>query len=543
MPISIIKTALKSRIARTAILRKIGGLRNLDLNLSFGETGSAGADTGLLGRLSRLLSTSWDDIKPFIKRTALAIAKGLNITFQTVAGWVVNDATRIWTFDWNQTDEQLRQLNEAENTALYAVWGNVVGTGLGWVTSVVLGYGVVQAIPVIGTAALAKFIATKIAEEGVEETFASVAAALTLTSEVQARKQLRNTYIYSRRGVKRVAAVTGELLQSVRDGERPSGNDILERLAEDPTVTPPSWSFARGFDNLIDSLPGNWGIFAEEAADSFADALTDATFLIAQELDTFVASQRLTEESQNPERGIVLYPDRENENERYILTGRQSDVQSQANIVLSNHRTISNRDIGLLTGQTLDDYVRDKELTLRLRFQLFNRKRPPYGNTANDSLTRVTITVPDVKRSAISWQKLRFALGGSNGYLWGRFKARGRIDSKRYVTVYGGSESEAVRRLKAVMQLSNADIQTINVTEELLEGDRLTNPRLQKDTTQVYPGYVSIINRDRTLAIDQGRASTDGRWADRQNRFDLWRDTEPRGFDQQVAELFRYSDG
>lgn len=262
---------------------------------------------------------------------------------------------------------------------------------------------------------------------------------------------------------------------------------------------------------------------------------------MAGELDAAVTAAKAATPD-DPERGVVLYPDRDNPNEKIVLAGNQTELIPQVQGILDNRRAIANRDIGQIVGMPVDDYVREKDLSLRLKFELFDRQSPPYSNTRANPLTRVSITVPDVKRSALDWDKLKRALGGSNGYLWGRFKARGRIGEKRYVTVFGSTESEAVRRLKAVMELSNASIQTINVTEELREGNRITNPRLQKESKPVYPGFVTIINRGRTIALDQGRASVDGQWNDKRNRFELWRTTAPPDFSERVQELFRFAD-
>jgi hypothetical protein len=106
--------------------------------------------------------------------------------------------------------------------------------------------------------------------------------------------------------------------------------------------------------------------------------------------------------------------------------------------------------------------------------------------------------------------------------------------------VYGATPGEAEERLRAIMTLSNSDIQTVTVTEELRADARLSNPRLQKETTRVYPGHVTIINRQRSIAADQGRVSVAGAFLDKTARFDLWRDTPPINFNEDVAELFRY---
>lgn len=540
MGLSLIKSELASSVIRRQIEDASGGVRTIDTSTAFTD-GSANP----LERFQDFVSSLVGDRNASIlfKVGGWLVKKAANLislSFTSAWGWLTQATIQLWNFDWNSTDAELRQQNEGNRLALYSIWGSAFGSAAGWTASIAFGYGVALYMPVIGSKLLASIVAKAVAEEALEEVSQQLRGALLTTGQVLAQNSIRSGYIFGRKFIRTAQIAFGQTF---------FGDETAEDIARGQSYSTswggdqaPVWSFSEHVGNQVKRLPPNWRAFVDAALDESADAFIEGGYIIARTLDDYLAERQL-EDAANPERGVAVYPDRENPNEATVLTGSQEELIPQIQNVVTTHRTIESRDVGQLVGQALDDYVRDKELTLRLRFQLFNRKRPPYGNTGNDSLTRVTITVPDVRRSAIEWNKLRQALGGGNGYLWGRFKARGRIDAKRYVTVYGGTESEAVQRLRAIMQLSNASIQTINVTEELKEGDRLINPRLQKDTTQVYPGYVTIINRNRTIAIDQGRVSPDGRWVDKRGRFDLWRDTEPPLFDQRVQELLRYSGG
>lgn len=518
MGITISASNLASRAIRQRVTQSSNGVRVLETANRF-LSRSEQSDGGFLSNLVKfgVRATGW------IVRSVLGLGA---FTFTSIWGWLVNAGQRLVNFDWNASDAELAQLVNARYTAVASSWGSFVGSGLGWLAGVGLGYGVSLICPVIGGAVLARYVAGRVVTEAIPEVTAALLSALQQTLGAMAQQASISLYVNSRKFIKRNSSRFSPGLKEVID-EWGSDNG--------PRVT-----IAESFEKRVERLPILSQVFVEEAVDEFFDSFIEAGYIVAGELDAAMAAAK-AEESKNPQRGLVLYPDRENDREKIVIAGNQKELIPQVQGVLANERALFNRDVGQLVGQAVDDYVRDKELTLRLRFQLFNRQSPPYGSTRNDDLTRVTITIPDVKRSALNWNRLRLALGGENGYLWGRFKARGRIDGKRYVTVYGGTPDEAEKRLRSVMELSNARIQTINTTEEKKDGDRITNPALQKQTTRVYPGYVTILNRERVIAVDQGRASVDGRWRDRSSRFNLWRTSPPLDFDEQVRELLRFS--
>jgi hypothetical protein len=204
---------------------------------------------------------------------------------------------------------------------------------------------------------------------------------------------------------------------------------------------------------------------------------------------------------------------------------------------------VEDRDLGQVIGQSLDEYIRARPLDgLRLQFNLYSLKTPPYARRGTERLVRVVVTIPDVKRAVLDWERLRQVCGGPNGYLWGRFLAKARLDNGGSLKVYGGTPDEAEDRLRAFLALSTAEIKTLSVTEEKKEAERLRNPKLYKDITRVYPGHLSIINRQRTLYLDRGSPSNNGNFIDKRARFDLWRSTKPPDFDQNVTELLRRLD-
>jgi hypothetical protein len=297
-------------------------------------------------------------------------------------------------------------------------------------------------------------------------------------------------------------------------------------------------------EEKIEQIPGFfWQEFTEELIEEAIDACIEAGYVVTSSVESYWASQRTGRQILSDAKIVEIQPDRANDAEKIVLAGPEDVLRGQIPAVLATHQMISDRDLGQLIGQPLDDWVRPRPIEgLRLKFQLFSFKSPPYSRRGDDRLVEVTITLSDVDRTKLDWERLRFVAGGSNGYLWGRFRARASLTNGRKLIIYGATEKEAVERVQSMLTLTDLEIKTLSVTEEVKEYERLRNPKMFKEITRVYPGYLSIINRERTLAIDRGKGSLQGNYVDKRARFDLWRATEPPDFEEKIRELLRRLD-
>ena len=285
-----------------------------------------------------------------------------------------------------------------------------------------------------------------------------------------------------------------------------------------------------------------WRQFTEEAVEGFLEGCFEIGYVVALSMDQYYVDRK---NLQNQDVKVVqITPDRTVNEERLIIAGNESDVKSAITNTVAQHQLLGNRDVGQLVGMEASEYARTRQLSLRLKLELRSVPNPPYASTRNRFVRRVTITVPYVNRARLDWNVIKVALGGPNGYLWGRFKARAIVEGssgKENMFVYGSTAQTAQNRLEALMQLSEATFEAINVTEETRTGVRVSNPRLYKEVTQIYPAYMTIINRERQLALDRGQLSYDGTYQDREARFELWRDNPPDDFEATVQELLRFS--
>jgi hypothetical protein len=482
------------------------------------------------GKASAVLNFA-NRYRGFLVGFGLAILPSLTWTLSSLWDLFTQSLLELYYFDWNQPDEQLDQQAQQQWNAYGSILGGTVGNALGYFVC-----GIVPATSMFAfNRDLATYVLREVSQEAAEEITANLANALRLATRNLVRQSFGWLYKGARRWLK---DPNNPVLEIIFPGR---ANEIREQWG---TTNAPPWTFAEQIEQRVEKIPSAfWRNFTEELIDEALDACIEAGYVVANAAETYYARQRLAEAfTREPARVVELTPDRANDRETIILAGPESAVRGHLTGTLAHYQLIEHRDVGQIIGMPQDDYVRDRPLTLRLKFQLYRFSNPPFRRRNGEGFNPVTITVPDVKRSALNWQTLRLAVGGANGYLWGRWKAKGRIEGRRYVTVYGATESEAEQRLTAVMALSEATLQTINITEELKAGERLTNPKLQKDPIRIYPGHVTIINRQRVIAIDQGRGSVDGNYADRHARFDLWRETPPPDFSERVAELLRFSD-
>lgn len=228
--------------------------------------------------------------------------------------------------------------------------------------------------------------------------------------------------------------------------------------------------------------------------------------------------------------------------ERIILKGRSKTLEPIITEILALHQMFRNRDIGEFTGYPLDEYVRARPQSFKLKVLFYSIEAPHWKAPNNGKLVRATYHVPFIQRTKIDWETIKQACGGNNGYLWGRFLCTCNVidddGSMRQMQVYGSSEAEAEQRLKALLTLSSGKIATLSITEEKKEGRRATDKLLYKDSTRVYPAYFTIVNMEKIIT-ESNVATIGGNYVWAKARIPLWTSTKPPDCDEQIREAIR----
>lgn len=465
-----------------------------------------------------------------------AISAGLSaiphLIWSVTAIWdlFVQGVLFVYYFDWNIPDTAIDSRAESQWRNFAGLLGGTVGNTLGWLACGVLPATQIMAI----NESMGAYVLKEVGEEAFEEFIFNAGFVIRQTLITLAQQGFYNTYKNLRKWLK--------------DPENPLLDRLLPGRAAEIRANwgeadGQSFTFAGAVEERIEQIPSEfWRNFTEEMVQEAFDACIEAGYVVANSIDGWLAQERLGRRMNEERLRVVeVQPDRSNEREKIIIAGPEADAKAAITEAIAHYQLIDNRDVGQIVGTSVDDYVRNTPLSLRIKFQLFNVPSPPYGRPGPNNVRRVAITIPDVKRSALDWDRLRFAVGGSNGYLWGPYRAVGRIEGGQYVRVWGASEAEAEDRLKALMALSESELQTINVVKQIRDLERIVNDRLYHRPERIYPGYITVINRQRVLAADRGRIAVDGNYLDRSERFDLWRQTKPIDFEEKIVEILRFS--
>lgn len=175
-------------------------------------------------------------------------------------------------------------------------------------------------------------------------------------------------------------------------------------------------------------------------------------------------------------------------------------IKAVVSQVISIKKLIDDRDVGDIVAVSVEDAVRASPLTIRLTVIFFSLHSPPYKAIPGKRFVKATYNIPDADPKKLNWQTIKTACGGEAGYQWGHFRASGQLSNGRQMQVYGSSAVIAETRLQALASLSTAKLLTVTIAEEKKEGIRVTDPKLYKESTMVYPAYFSIINSKKIIA-------------------------------------------
>ncbi len=190
--------------------------------------------------------------------------------------------------------------------------------------------------------------------------------------------------------------------------------------------------------------------------------------------------------------------------EEIILSGTEESLKPIIALLIGIHQLIENRDVGDIVAMPLQERVLAEPQTIKLTIFFNPSKEPPFRRKKGEHQLTPYCNIPDVNKTKLTWNNIKAAAGGTNGYYWGRFLATAKMSNRRQMQVYGGSEKDAEERLLALAELSKAKILTLSVTEEKKTGRRATNKLLYKETTRIYPTYFAVINNEK-IAVEAER--------------------------------------
>lgn len=495
MGIVVAASNLASRTIRQSVTGNSGGIRKLSTLNRFLSNAEQDDSGGIIGFFQKVFK--------FGVKGAGWIATNLlklgSLTFTSAWGWLVNSGQRLVNFDWNASDAELKQLVSGGYLAAASVWGAFVGSSLGWVAGIGLGYGVSMLMPVIGGAVLAKYVASKVAEEALPEISQALLAALSQTLRAMANQASISLYINSRKFLKRRRSLLPEGLREIVD-EWGSDNG--------PRVT-----IAESFEERLETLPLAGQIFAEEAVDEFFDSFIEAGYIVAGELDSAVEAAK-NAKGDDPERGILLYPDRDNPNDKIVLVGNQKDLIPHVQGVLANRRALQNKDVGEIAAVPMHEVVTPATSRYTLTIHYSEFEKPPFTRLGKRGKT-AKLKVSDSELS-ISFNQLKVAF---KPYTWGGIRATTQLDNGRQLAVYAISEAECNDVIQSLLSFTSAE-PTRTVYTDVNSGVAANQ---RKEPTRLYAVKATMATRSRN--------QISGRFDVTTQTMMLWREN-PLGIDR-----------
>jgi len=229
--------------------------------------------------------------------------------------------------------------------------------------------------------------------------------------------------------------------------------------------------------------------------------------------------------------------------ERIILKGRAETLKPIITQIMAIHQLIENRDIGEYCGYPIDEMVRGKPQTFKIKLLYYSVKFPPWRETTTKGFIRASYNIPFVDKTKIDWERIKEAAGGANGYMWGRWRATANIEDNGQISqmqIHGSTENEAEQRLRALLALSEGKIVSLSTTEEKKEGQRTTDKKLYKETTRVYPAFFTIVHSEKIITESkQATATLSGNYRKTKFRIPLWTTTKPSNADALIREAIR----
>ena len=449
----------------------------------------------------------------FLWRAATALFSGLSFSFTSLWGLLVNTAQYVYNFDFGQTDASLDDQAKSDWLLATGQAGGLIGQTLGWfVGGFIPGALVFKFNEAAGLAVL-----RDVGEEALDE----LSASLWALTESLARTAVRVAFRQAFKGVRRWLRRPGNRFYN-----------LLPASLRAAWEAGRSWRIADVIQKRIESISNPLAQnFVEELVEEFGESVIEAGYVVASGLDRYIAEQR---QKESIERVIEVTPNREYPDEKFILAGPEDELRSTLPLALAHYEVLDQRDVGVVSAlDTAQLFVQALPLQLYCRIEW----RTDRGNAG----PRPSYQISSVKRSKIGdYAFIRAIAGGQNGYLWGRWKATATMSDGHILTCYGGSAAAAEERLTSLAELSEADIQTLNVLEERQSARRQTIQGMRKPSELVFPHRIIIVNRQYFETPRPGsKPSKRGYFVPTQAKLSIRGATKPATWDEEIADLLR----
>jgi hypothetical protein len=415
MALTLTASNLVSREIRKTTTGNSTGIRKIDFS---GNVLDSGTNNGIGGAVKKL----WNGSKRF-GGWLFRAAKWIGISITGVFDWLVERSYELAYFDWNQTDAQLRESLASGLESLARTAGGLVGSGLGWLFSAALGFGLSLVFPVIGGATLARFIASTVLAEGTTEILGRLKTLFTQSIGLTARYIAVETYISTRK-----------LLLGENAG----------KTQKEP------WTIAGAIEESVQAIPNRYlRAFTEGLIDEGVESFIEGGYIIASELEAAWAARNGDLE---PEKGVYLQPNADS-SEKFLIQGTTQEAKARVLTVLDQSRLIGNRDLGYFVGDIEDSTIQPPIQKRSLVIHYRHKDAPPYP-ISDANFRKGKFIIPDLK-TGISWEELKQAC---RPFVCGRYRITAFLDSGRQMVVFASSKSEGQTKIRELLRLTTSNV-------------------------------------------------------------------------------------
>lgn len=235
------------------------------------------------------------------------------------------------------------------------------------------------------------------------------------------------------------------------------------------------------------------------------------------------------------------------------LSGNEETIKPIITLIVAINHLINDKDIGQFVGSPLEENVRATPHTLRMKLIWFSKREPPFSASMGMRIVKAEYQIPDVNKKKLDWNIIKAAMGGNDGYQWGRFVASVNLDNGRQMQCYGATSTEADNQLERLLTLTTAKPLTFGVTELKNEGRRAKGAEMNIQSERVYPAYMVLINSKRINKVEakirleesktKTRSKLRGDYLERgSQRVPMWQSKPPGNFKQIITKALLFSD-
>jgi hypothetical protein len=501
----------KGKLLSKEVRSKVGSRIIPSIDKLGGGIKSSASGGGLSGGLNTVVSGIGSLLGGFSGFIFGALKKALTFawSFTAIFSYLIQASIFLYQFDWNASDQELDKALQGQ----FLGWASQVGGAVGGA----LGYFACGILPVAGIAAINPAAAAYIIAKNGDEAFEEMQGYLISIIRSSFRIAAQASFIQIYKGVRSILKASPSVKKMFpqidkwghKDGARFTLSNIVEKKVE--SIKNPMMR-----------------AFTESAIEEFFEGCIEGGFALTQAMDSYVYEQNLKNKAGVSEL-LEIKPHRDS-NEVIHLAGTREQLKPVLTQTMANYSLIKNRDIGDIITTPTEFYVQHaskKQDCLNLHIHMRHKKEPPF-RTNDPNYQQVAIAIPDVPLSKLDFNDIKKAIG-VNGWTYGKFLARCTLDNGREFHVYASTSSEAEGKAEDLAKLSNAQVNTINVTEMTNKGKRKMLPNQQKNVVRVYPFRIVITRTVQKMGVPKQQRSV---------KIDIWREEKPIDFDEKIRSLF-----